>query len=91
MTQTRTQQYAHLINRRMAEKLIARQAVDISDCPRQGNYYVLDRVIDGKDYCDAALEAWVWSIGRRISDGVILASLSAELYENPDFDCLWLR
>lgn len=80
-----------LQNRAMARKLKAGKAVDISTFPREGKYYVLDAYADDIDYCDMNDEAWVWSIGRRHSDGKILASLRGDLYQNPAFECLWLR
>jgi hypothetical protein len=86
------QRFSRVRNRSMARKLIAGRAIDISKQPRtRGGYYILDHYVDGKDYCDAKQEAWVWSIGRRKSDNTILASLEGDLYENPKFDCLWLR
>ena len=54
-------------------------------------YYVLDAFAEDIDYCDAKREMWVWSIGRRKSDGVILASMDTVFYQNDAFDCLWLR
>lgn len=83
--------YPHVANRAMARKLETRRALDLSMHPRVGNYYILDKVVDGMDYCDAVREVWIWSIGRRKSDGVILASDEANLYQNPDYECLWLR
>lgn len=78
-------------NLAMAEKLRKVEAIDISSFAREGKYYVVPVFVEDVDYCDAKREAWVWSIGRRKSDGVVLASLSADLYQNPAFDCLWLR
>jgi hypothetical protein len=75
----------------MKERLDAREAIDLSPCKREGRYYVVETYVDGVDYCDAKTEAWIWSIGRRLSDGVILASTQADLYQNPAFECLWLR
>jgi hypothetical protein len=52
-------------NQAMYRKLKARKAIDISDCARtKGGDYVLERFKEDVDYCDAAQEAWVWSIGR---------------------------
>lgn len=52
-------------NQSMLRALKARKCIDISKCERtQGGDYVLERFVDGKDYCDAAQEAWVWSIGK---------------------------
>jgi hypothetical protein len=87
----RTEIYKSLRNRAMARKLVAKRAIDISNRPREGDYYVLNKVIEGKDYCDADTEEWVWSIGRRLRDGVILASMKTDLYQNDRFQCLWLR
>jgi hypothetical protein len=78
-------------NRAMADKLIRGEANDVSECARDGDYYVLETFVEGRDYCDARTESWIWSIGKRHADGVILASLRGDLYQNPDFECLWLR
>lgn len=80
-----------MINKSMQRRLATKQAIDVSKCRRLGDFYVLDEVIDGKDYCDARKEVWIWSVGRRKSDGVILASTTTILYGNSDFECLWLR
>lgn len=80
-----------MLNKAMQRKLDSGEAIDVSDCPREGPYYVLASCQEGKDYCDAVREVWIWSIGRRHSDGVVLASTRADLYQNPEFDCLWLR
>ena len=54
-----------MANQAMARKLQTKQAIDISKCLRTaGGDYVLDRFVDDRDYCDAAQEAWVWSIGK---------------------------
>jgi hypothetical protein len=78
-------------NRAMARKLMAKRAIDVSNMPRVGNYYILDKVEDGIDYCNAKEERWIWSIGRRLADDVILASHFPDLYQNPKYECLWLR
>lgn len=75
----------------MKRKIDEGAAIDVGAFPRDGEYYVLARVVAGVDYCDAGKTAWIWSIGKRLSDGVILASTKADLYQNPDFECLWLR
>ena len=72
-------------------RLTLGDAIDLSKCPREGEYYILDSFVDDKDYCNAATEGWIWSIGERKSDGVILASHRGDLYQNPNFTCLWLR
>lgn len=78
-------------NPRMVEKIQKGECIDVSGCIRDGDYYVLKAFREGLDYCDAKNAAWVWSIGRRLSDGTIHASLRGDLYQNPNYDCLWLR
>ena len=80
-----------LINQRMQEKLEEGEAIDLSTNKREGRYYVLDEVVEGMDYCDSVRECWIWSIGRRHSDGKILADTSSVFYQNNNFKCLWLR
>jgi len=43
---------------------------------------------EGMDY--RAGDRAIWSIGRS-ADGRIYASLDARFYDNPRFECLWLR
>jgi hypothetical protein len=45
----------------------------------------------GLDFCVKSREEWVWSIGKRLSDGKVLAATDARFYQNEDFECLWLR
>lgn len=53
--------------------------------------YELNRFVDGKDYCDPVKERWIWSIGRRFSDGKIFAATDARFYGDRNHDCLFLR
>lgn len=78
-------------NQAMRRKLNARKAIDVSGYPIYGGAYVLPFFTEGADYCDSRNERWIWSIGRRKSDGVILASVTDEFYQNDEFECLWLR
>jgi hypothetical protein len=82
-------------NLRMAEKLRARQALDVGTVglrhPSRQGVWILPKIIDGMDYCDAQSESWIWSIGMDKKTGQILASTTTEFYENPDYECLWLR
>ena len=79
------------MNMAMKRKVEDGDAIDVSKCEREGRYYVLIEFVDGADYCDTEKTVWIWSIGRRISDGKILASTAQDLYQNPDFECMWLR
>jgi hypothetical protein len=51
----------------------------------------LDRFVDDVDYFVGSTEQWIWSIGRRLSDGAIFAAIDSRFYQNPEFTCLWLR
>jgi hypothetical protein len=77
------------MNLRMQEMIKAGEAIDISDNPKEGADFILSEVIDEMDYC--ANDHWIWSIGRRRSDGVILASHTTKFYQATGFECLWLR
>lgn len=79
------------MNLAMQRKVRNGEARDIGACERVGRYYMLATFMDDVDYCDLAAGVWIWSIGRRLTDGMILASPSADLYQNPEFECLWLR
>lgn len=84
------------LNRAMADKLRAGTAIDISKCRRTGGGdYILVSFEFDIDYCDAAQEAWVWSIGKLLEPvdtvmangdlqtlpaGTFLAALSSKHY-----------
>ncbi len=83
-------------NKSMARKLAAGECLDLSPLERtkEGDYIIPESwvsLIEGRDLCNANDETWIWSVGRRLNDGVVLASHSAKLYQNPHFECLWLR
>jgi hypothetical protein len=81
-------------NLSMLRKLKSGEVTDISCYPKEGHHYTLPEdffLPDEMDYCDAKTERWIWSIGRRKKDGVMIASLDGDLYQNDDYECLWLR
>lgn len=85
-----------MTNRRMAEKIDRGEAISLHGCDRtlEGDYIVppnLWRDGDGTDYCDRDSEQWIWSIGRHHVTGQIVASTGTKYYENPDYECLFLR
>jgi len=56
--------------------------------------YIIERdwnLIADLDFCDSLIENWIWSIGKRKSDALIVASTTADLYQNDEYECLWLR
>jgi hypothetical protein len=80
------------MNLRAQEKIASGEAMDLSDFPQiDGDYVITNNFVDDIDYYVTAEDDWIRSIGRRKSDGVILASTSAKFYQHPDFDCIWLR
>ena len=87
-----------MLNKTMKRKLYLGEAIDLKDCERieigNDKTYVIKRswlMISAYDFCDSSTESWILSIGKRKSDGLILASVTPNLYRNPDFDCLWIR
>jgi hypothetical protein len=79
-------------NLRMREKLDLGECLDVNRIGRVlgGGLFVLYAYTDGVDYCDAANEAWIWSIGKAI-DGTIVAAIDTRFYQNEAYTCLWLR
>lgn len=43
------------------------------------------------DFADSKTEQWIWSIGRIRFTGLIILSLTADMYQNPNAECIWLR
>ena len=80
-----------MINQAMKRSIESGECIDLSKCKKEGNCYIIENFIDGMDYCDAETEQWIWSIGKRRSDGVILASTSSKFYGAVGYECIWLR
>lgn len=82
-----------MANLRMQEKLRSGECLDVREEGEvvQPGVYRLRRFVEGVDYCDAETEEWIWSIGRRHRDGAVLASTGTMFYQDPDFECLFLR
>ena len=84
------------MNQAMARKLASGEAVDVEKVGEvartegPGVWHLRDFHAD-VDYCVGSSEAWIWSIGRRRSDGAIFAATDNRFYQNPAFECLWLR
>jgi len=43
------------------------------------------------DYWDSKSQRYMWSIGKRRTDGRIFASTDSRFYQNEMFECIWLR
>lgn len=92
-----------MLNQAMARKLATGEALDVEHPdlrapigiveygPAFVGVYRLQRFVDDVDYCVARTEEWIWSIGKRLEDGAIFASTDTRFYQNPAFECLWLR
>ncbi len=79
-------------NLRMREKIANGEAIDLSKNQQTPEgYYILDDFEDGSDYCNLETESWIWSIGRHLVTGQILAAHNTVFYQNPDYECLFLR
>jgi hypothetical protein len=80
-------------NLRMREKLDLGECLDVNKIGHSigAGLFVLDTYQDGVDYCDAASDAWIWSIGKHVTTGVIMAAIDSRFYQNPQYECLWLR
>lgn len=89
--------YWGMLNRAMRNKLERGECVDLSGCrlTPEGFYIVPEAVWqEDVDYCNAVTEQWIWSVGRvlrGLKQGEIYASHGTELYQNPDYECLFLR
>lgn len=93
--------YPQLGNRAMARKLADGQAVDVAEVGtvEERNAAGVATVwrlppqffFEHHDYCHVPTEDWIWSIGRRKSDGAIFCALDARYYQSETFTCLWLR
>jgi hypothetical protein len=77
----------------MQEKLDKKECLDVREIGESiGNgLFRLHRFVPDVDYCDAQREDWIWSIGRNLDTGEILASTTTIYYQNPRYECLWLR
>jgi len=82
----------------MEQKFKRGEAVDLAILSRNfdGDYClgrdskVLD-VIKDKELCDLKQEVWIKSVGRSKETGEIYASVTGKYYDNPAFECVWLR
>jgi hypothetical protein len=81
-----------MINKAMERKIQAGECLDIASyrVPGTGTY-LLPSFEEGKDYADAVREEWIWSIGRERETGHIIASTDTRFYQNPQYECLFLR
>ena len=78
----------------MRRKVNSGEAVDVGGyiIDAAGHYLLPPGVfVEGKDYCDMKNDVWIWSIGRHRKSGIVTASPTGDLYNNPAFECLWLR
>lgn len=83
-------------NLRMKEGLESKKCIDVNTIGTEkegfeGRVWELKKFIEDHDYCDAKGEQWIWSIGQRVTDNRIFASVDTRFYQNPMFKCLWLR
>jgi hypothetical protein len=83
-----------MLNRKMQSKLDSRECIDVMHIgcrAEEAGVYILRSFIEDIDYCDAEREAWIWSIGKNRETGEIRAATDARFYEDPEWQCIWLR
>jgi hypothetical protein len=82
------------MNERMQEKLSALEAIDVRGIGTElepGVFELRAFLGDGMDYCDGQNWSWIWSIGIEKATGRIHAAVDGRFYQNPLYDCVWLR
>lgn len=88
------------MNNRMRSKVDAGDAIDlygaVRHLDRHTAVFQVDAVVEGMDYCvidpgEDAHDEWIYSIGRRLADGVILAARDVRFYKRDGYECVWLR
>jgi hypothetical protein len=57
----------------------------------QTGLYELRRFVEDRDYCDPKRETWIWSIGRNFLTGKIVAATDVRFYDDPTWECLFVR
>ena len=80
-----------LYNKAMERKLTSGQAIDLSRCPRKGDFYVLTKVVDGWTIATRKPSNGFGQSAAHRKTGEILASHTDELFNHRNFECLWLR
>ena len=82
-------------NRSMAAKLARGEAIDVAPyrTETEGLYRLPANLsVESVDLCDAEHGAWIWSVGRRLAaPHEVVAATDARFYQNPEWECLWLR
>lgn len=84
-----------MTNRRIAAMITNGEAIDLTPYRQPDGTYLLPQPLPkemlDRDFCAADTEQWIWSIGRNLRSGEIRAAHDARYYQNPDYECLWLR
>lgn len=81
-----------MMNLAMENKIKKAEALDLSGCERtEEGDYIMESDPGDFDLCDAKAERWIWSVGKNKETGQIVASLGTKFYQNPAYDCIWLR
>lgn len=84
-------------NRRMIEMVEAGEAIDVRSIGSEIRPGVFKMPVDfcredgDADLCDLREGRWIWSVGKHKSTGEVFASCAGEFYQNPEYECLFLR
>lgn len=95
-----------MLNKAMERALAKGDCIDVNKILVEGDFsgdefivrnegwervYRISSFEEGMDYCDAQNERWIWSIGKRLSDGVIFSATDSRFYQDVNYYCLFLR
>lgn len=74
----------------MAFKFPKVKTIDLIHAPQNSRgEYIITTFIEGMDYIVG--DRAIWSIGKHKQTGEILAALDGRFYQNPCYECVWLR
>lgn len=78
----------------MSDPMKAEDVIDVmqdGDVTGDPGVYWLRTFTPDVDYADKTKGLWIWSIGKNLVSGKVLAATDTRFYQNPLFECLWLR
>ena len=80
-------------NLAMKELLAKADCIDLAQLGQEQSdgTFLLEQSFPNFEYIHSTSERWVISIGRRLSDGKILAAFDSRFYQDPNYECVWLR
>lgn len=75
--------------------ILSAATIDVSDDELgeevEDGVYRIQEFVEGADYRETANRRPIMSIGRNKETGEMLAAVDARFYQNPEYECIWLR